>query len=72
MRPQSFAVVGFHLLVAPVFVGVAGYNAHTGDAVDTVMQAVLRGLVLVLGLAAPPEAGSRPRLLEAGSRPRLL
>ena len=50
MRPQSFAVVGFHLLVAPVFVGVAGYNAHTGDTVNAVMQAVLGALVLVLGI----------------------
>ena len=50
MRRRSVAIVGFHLLVAPVFVGVAGYNAHTADTVNVVMQAVLWGLVLVLGI----------------------
>lgn len=50
MRPRSVAIVGFHLLVALVFLGVAGYNAHTGDAVNAVMQAVIGTLVLVLGI----------------------
>ena len=50
MRPQSIAIVGFHLLVALVFVGVAGYNGHTGDTVNAVVQAVPRGLVLVVGI----------------------
>jgi hypothetical protein len=50
VRPRSVAIVGFHLLVALVFVGVAGYNAHTGDTVDAVMKAVLGAVVLVLGI----------------------
>ena len=50
MRPRSVAIVGFHVLVALVFVGMAGYNAHTGHMVNAVMQAVLGGLVLVLGI----------------------
>ena len=50
MRRRSVAIVGFHLLVGLVFVGVAGYNAHTGDTVNVVMQAVLWGLVLVFGI----------------------
>lgn len=50
MRPRSIAIVGFHVLVALVFVGVAGYNAHTGDTVNAVLQAVVGGLVLVLGI----------------------
>ena len=50
MRPRSVAIVGFHLLIALVFVGVAGYNAHTGDTINVVMQAVLGALVHVLGI----------------------
>jgi hypothetical protein len=50
VRPRSVAIVGFHVLVALVFVGVAGYNAYTGDVVNAVMQGVLGALILVLGI----------------------
>ena len=50
MRPRSAAIVGFHLLVALVFFGVAGYNAYNGDMVNAVMQGVLGGLIFILGI----------------------
>lgn len=50
MRPRSAAIVVFHLLVALVFVVVAGYNAYTGATVNAVMQGVIGTLILALGI----------------------
>lgn len=50
MRPRSAAIVGFHMLVALVFVGVAGYNAYNGDSVNAVMQGVIGALIFMLGI----------------------
>jgi len=50
VRPRSAAIVGFHLLVALLFVGVAGYNAQRGDTVNAVMQGVIGALILMLGI----------------------
>ncbi len=50
VRPRSAAIVGFHLLVALLFVGVAGYNVHIGETVNAVMQAVIGVLILMLGV----------------------
>lgn len=50
MRPRSAAIVGFHLLVALLFVGIAGYNVYNGDTVNAVMQGVIGVLIFMLGI----------------------
>ena len=50
VRPRSAAIVTFHLLVALVFFGVAGFNVYRGETVNAVMQSVIAALVLSLGI----------------------
>jgi hypothetical protein len=50
VRPRTLAIVGFHLVVALLFVGVAAYNLHRGDTVNAVMQSVIGVLILMLGI----------------------
>jgi uncharacterized membrane protein len=50
VRSRSIAIVGFHLLVALLFMGVAGYEVYNGEVVNAVMQIVLGTLIVVLGI----------------------
>jgi hypothetical protein len=50
VRPRSVAIVGFHLVVALLFVGVAVYNVYNGDTVNAVLQSVIGFLILMLGV----------------------
>ncbi|MFQ3318615.1 MAG: hypothetical protein ACI8UR_001023 [Natronomonas sp.] len=50
MEPRHVAVIGLHLLVALLFVGVAVRNALLGNVAGAVMQGVLGVLVVILGV----------------------
>jgi len=50
MRPRALVIVGFHAVVALLFVGAAAVSAYHGQIPGAIVEAVVGVLVLTLGV----------------------